>query len=89
MARINFTPQLQRFTTTPVVETSASNLRDALEASFATNPQLRGYVLDEQGHVRKHVAIFVDGQMLRDRHDLSMNLAASSEIYVLQALSGG
>lgn len=89
MARIVLTPQLQRFTTTREVSTPAATLRDALEASFAANPQLRGYVLDDQGHVRKHVAIFVDGAMLRDRCNLSVSLAPESEIYVLQALSGG
>ncbi|MEC5384649.1 MoaD/ThiS family protein [Uliginosibacterium sp. H3] len=89
MARIVLTQQLQRFTYVPEVEAPAENLREALEASFAENPQLRGYVLDEQGHVRKHVAVFVDGKMIRDRKDLSHPLAPTSEVYVLQALSGG
>ncbi len=89
MARIVFTQQLLRFTEIPEVQTPASTLREALEASFAANPQLRGYVLDEQGHLRKHVAVFIDGQMIRDRRDLSTPLAPASEIYVLQALSGG
>ncbi|MDB5801636.1 MAG: thiamine biosynthesis protein ThiS [Rhodocyclales bacterium] len=89
MVRIVLTPQLQRFTETPEVEAIAATLRDALEASFAANPQLRGYVLDEQGHLRKHVAIFIDGQMLRDRQNLSVSLTPDSEVYVLQALSGG
>ena len=89
MARITFTQQLLRFTETPEVETPAATLREALEASFVANPQLRGYVLDEQGHLRKHVAVFIDGQMIRDRRDLSIPLAPASEVYVLQALSGG
>jgi molybdopterin synthase sulfur carrier subunit len=89
MARIIFTQQLLRFTEVPEVETPAATLREALEASFADNPQLRGYVLDEQGHLRKHVAVFIDGQMLRNRQDLSVPLTPASEVYVLQALSGG
>ena len=51
MARISFTPQLQRFTSTPEVDCDAATLRGALEAAFAVNPRLRGYVLDDQGHV--------------------------------------
>jgi len=89
MARVVLTQQLQRFTHVPEVEAEAATLREALEASFARNPQLRGYVLDEQGHVRKHVAVFIDGQMLADRHNLSHPLGPGSEVYVLQALSGG
>ncbi|MDB5887759.1 MAG: thiamine biosynthesis protein ThiS [Rhodocyclales bacterium] len=89
MARVVFTAQLLRFTETPEVETAAATLREALEASFAANPQLRGYVLDEQGHLRKHVAVFIDGQKIRDRQDLSNPLTPTSEVYVLQALSGG
>ncbi|HSD36201.1 MAG TPA: MoaD/ThiS family protein [Rhodocyclaceae bacterium] len=89
MARIVLTQQLQRFTYVPEVEADAATLREALEASFAANPQLRGYVLDEQGHIRKHVAVFIDGQMLTNRQNLSHPLGPTSEVYVLQALSGG
>jgi len=50
---------------------------------------VREYVLDEQGHVRKHVAIYVDGRRIADRERLSDAVGSGSEIYVLQALSGG
>ena len=89
MARIVFTPQLRRFVETPEVQTSAVSLRDGLEAAFAVNPRLRGYVLDEQGHLRANVAVFIDGRRLRDGRDLSDALAADSAVHVLQALSGG
>lgn len=72
------------------VEVDATTLRDALEAAFASHPPLRGYVIDEQGSLRHHVAVFIDGQAVRDKSDLSRaELDARSEIYVLQALSGG
>jgi hypothetical protein len=89
MARIVLTQQLQRFMWVPELQADASTLAEALEASFADNPQLRGYVLDDQGHLRKHIAVFIDGQMVRDRKDLSCPLAPNSEVYILQALSGG
>jgi hypothetical protein len=89
MARIILTQQLLRFTHVPEVEADVATLGEALEASFAVNPQLRGYVLDEQGHLRKHVAVFIDGQMIRNRQDLSCPLTPASEVHVLQALSGG
>jgi molybdopterin synthase sulfur carrier subunit len=51
---------------------------------------LRGYIVDEHGLIRHHVAVFVDGQALRDKSDLTgVALSGRSEIYLLQALSGG
>jgi molybdopterin converting factor small subunit len=89
MARVQFTPQLQRFTTTPVAQTEATELRAALEDAFALNPRLRSYVLDDQGHLRANVVIFIDGRRSLDRVALNEPLASDSEIYVMQALSGG
>ncbi len=89
MARLVFTPQLRRFTPTPEVESSAATLREALEAAFAVNPQLRGYVLDDQGHLRANVVAFIDGRRCHDRVALDDPLRADSRIHVLQALSGG
>jgi hypothetical protein len=89
MARIVFTPQLRRFTPTPEVATEATTLRAALEAAFAVNPQLRGYLLDDQGHLRANVVVFIDGRRCRDRVGLGDALGAASRVDVLQALSGG
>ena len=83
------TPRLQRFTATPEVETGAATLREALEAAFAINPRLRGYVLDDQGHLRVNVVVFVDGRRVADRVALHDSLRPDSRVHVLQALSGG
>lgn len=89
MPTLSFTQQLQRFTETPELTTTASTLRAALEDAFAVNPRLRGYILDDQGHLRKHVVVFIDGQRVHDRASLANPLFPSSSIHVLQALSGG
>jgi sulfur-carrier protein len=90
VARIVFTPQLRRFVgETPVVDTAAATLRDALEAAFAVSPRLRGYVLDDQGDLRANVVVFIDGRRCLDRHRLGDALAPQSQVHVLQALSGG
>lgn len=89
MAKLFFTPQLARFTVAPELETTATSLRAALEAAFSLNPALRSYILDEQGDVRQHVVIFVDGCRLHDRKNLNQSLTQHSSIHVLQALSGG
>jgi sulfur-carrier protein len=89
MPRIVFTPQLQRHVASPTCEVEAATLRAALDAVFVEHRALRGYVLDDQGHLRKHVSVFIDGAKIRDRVGLSDALQSSSEVYILQALSGG
>jgi len=89
MARLIFTQQLARFTSLPQVETGAAQLRAGLESAFAVNPLLRGYVLDDQGHLRENVAVFIDGRRCSDRTRLDDPLQPDSMVYILQALSGG
>ena len=89
MARLVFTQQLRRFTDVPEIDTSAATLREALEAAFSVNPKLRGYILDDQGHLRPNVVAFIDGRRIADRVALDDAVSADSSIHVLQALSGG
>jgi sulfur-carrier protein len=89
MARVTFTPHLQRFLDAPPRDVPARTVAAALAQVFADNPRLRGYVLDERGAVRQHVTIFVDDAPIHDRAALTDPVADGSEIYVLQALSGG
>jgi hypothetical protein len=89
MARIVFTQQLRRFTETPEVQAPAATLRAALEAAFGANPRLRGYVLDDQGHLRPNVVAFIDGRRSVERVRLDDPLRPDSEVHVMQALSGG
>jgi len=89
MPRVVFTSNLQRHVNCPETQVAAGTVRTALAQVFATQPQARGYVLDEQGHLRKHVVIFVDGQRVRDRERLDDPVRDASEVYVMQALTGG
>ena len=89
MPRIFFTPQLKRFTETPEVNSAATTLRGALEDAFAHNPRLRGYILDDQGHLRANVVVFIDGRRCQERVALADKLEPGSQVHVLQALSGG
>ena len=64
-------------------------MREVLDAVFQDIPLLRGYVVNERGSLRKHMTIFVDGELIADRKGLSDSVKSNSEIYVMQALSGG
>jgi|GEM_PF-173169 len=89
MVHLEFTAQLHRFLDTPVLDCDAAQLGQALTQAFQVNPRLRAYILDEQGHLRTHVAVFIDGQRVQDRRGLTDPLKPGSRVYVLQALSGG
>jgi molybdopterin synthase sulfur carrier subunit len=89
MPKVVFTPNIQRHIPCPQTEAAGQTVRQVLEHVFANNPQARTYVLDDQSGLRKHMTIFVDGQMIRDRARLADPVSETSTIYVFQALSGG
>jgi hypothetical protein len=68
---------------------SGATLRDVLDDYFKSNEAARGYVLDDQGRLRRHMAAFIDGRQIGDREALSDPVAASAVIDVVQSLSGG
>lgn len=89
MVKVSFTPNLARHVDTPVCDVTAGTVREALDLVFEGNPRLRGYVLDDQGGLRRHMSVFVDGRHLIDRKRLADPIASESHIFVAQALSGG
>ena len=89
MATIRFTRNVQRHVECPDRDVDGATLRDVLERYFAGNERARGYVLDDQGRLRHHMAVFIDGQQLQDRDQLSDLVAPGAVIDVVQALSGG
>lgn len=89
MAVVSFTPNLVRHVECPAREVCGATVGEALAAVFAENPRLRGYVLDDQGRLRKHMLVLVDGVIIADRDGLSDRVGESSSVYVAQALSGG
>jgi len=90
MPRVSFTRHLERFfpglTETDVAGRCVRDVLDDLESRY---PGLRDYIVDETGALRKHVNIFVDGEVVRDRRGLSDTVRESGSIHILQALSGG
>lgn len=52
-------------------------------------PGIAFYVCDELGRLRRHVNIFVDGDMIVDRQRLSDRLGDETRVFIAQALSGG
>ena len=89
MAKVVFTANLMRHVDCPPVEVEGATVRDVLAKIFTENPRLKSYVVDEQFGLRRHMGIIVDGEIVQDRKGLRDPVESNSEIYVLQALSGG
>jgi molybdopterin synthase sulfur carrier subunit len=60
-----------------------------LNSYFQSHEQARGYVLDDRGRLRQHMAVFINGNQIRDRELLSDPVSADAVIDIIQALSGG
>jgi len=90
MPTVKFTYALKKFfpklKDTPAEGNSLQEIFKEIESNY---PGLSSYVLDERGSLRRHVNIFIDGKMISDRTQLSDSFSSNSEIYIIQALSGG
>lgn len=90
MPTVKFTYALKRFFPDLVeAEYDCVDLKSLLIAVDERYPGLKSYLLDDQGALRKHVNVFVDGTLIYDRQNLTDTIMAESEVYIMQALSGG
>jgi sulfur-carrier protein len=89
MPTVSFTSAPERFLAAPPAKVEGGTVGEALAAAFEAHPKLRGYVLDDQGTLRRHVAVYVNGATVRDREKLLDPVGPDDEIYVFQALTGG
>jgi sulfur carrier protein ThiS len=89
MATVRFTQNIQRHIACPTRDVEGSTVRAVLDNYFRDNERARGYVLEETGAVRRHMVVFVDGDLIHDRDTLADAVKPDSVIDVIQALSGG
>ena len=89
MPRVTFTANLQRHLDCSSVEAAGDSVAAVMAEVFEQRPQIRSYILDDQGRLRRHVNIFVDNVMIKDRKGLTDPVGADEEVFVVQALSGG
>lgn len=71
------------------MDADGATVAEVLAKVFAAQDRLGHYVLDDQGALRKHMTILVDGLRIRDLDKLTDPVRPTSEVWVMQALSGG
>ena len=90
MVSVEFAASLRRHVHCDPQRVSPGSLRTVLDSALAAAPpELRHYVLDDQGHIRKHVAVFINQTMVLNRQKLDQELASGDTVLVIQALTGG
>ncbi len=89
MVELEFAKAFRRHVDCPSARVEAASVGDVFEAYFAEHPAVRGYVLDDAGAVRKHVAVFHNDDLIVDRSKLSDTVVDGDRLHVFQALSGG
>ena len=77
---------LRSYTERGETEASGVTLATLLVDLERQYPGIRFRMIDEQDRIRRHIRIFVNGDQVRD---LSQPLAATDEVIIVQALSGG
>jgi molybdopterin synthase sulfur carrier subunit len=86
---VEFARAFRRHVECPAARVGGATVRAVLDAYFELHPQVRGYVVDEAGAVRRHVAVFRNADLITDRAGLSDPVADGDRLHVFQALSGG
>lgn len=89
MARVAFTEHVAKVAPDAAGVYAGGTLREVLADVFRSHPQLKHYLLDDQGRVRKHVAVFIDGVRVSGMTALDRPMNDTSDVYMMQALSGG
>jgi molybdopterin synthase sulfur carrier subunit len=89
MAEVHFTSWLREIVPNAPLSAAGGTVGEALADLLAAEPHVRGYLLDDQGRLRKHVCIFADGRRLGHEVALSHPIGPEAKLYVMQALTGG
>jgi sulfur-carrier protein len=71
------------------VESAPGTVRELLRALWQLHPALQDRIVDEQGEVRQHINIFVDGEAIRHLQGMDTSVLKNAEVMIVPAVSGG
>ncbi|MEP7060545.1 MAG: ubiquitin-like small modifier protein 1 [Actinomycetota bacterium] len=67
------------------VQAEGATVGEVVRALESRHPKLTGWILDDQGQIRRHVNVFVNGERVRE--DAAVEPA--DRLHVLPSISGG
>ena len=68
------------------VDAEGATLAELLVDLDRRHPGIRFRMVDEQGRIRRHMRVFLNGETA---DDLAVPIAATDDVVIMQALSGG
>jgi hypothetical protein len=71
------------------IHVRATTAAEVIRAIDELAPGIAFYICDERGSLRRHVNMFIEEEVVRDRQALTDRVAPDGRVYILQALSGG
>lgn len=81
----SFFPQLEG----EEISIEAVSARDVVDALEERAPGIAFYLCDERGSLRPHVNLFIAGERVVDRQNLTDVVPDGCRVHIMQALSGG
>ncbi len=75
VVEVTFAKAFRRHVDCPTASVPGGTVGEVLAGYFDRRPQVRGYVLDDAGAVRRHVAVFVNDDLITDRASLGDTVA--------------
>lgn len=84
--RVHIPSALRSYTDSAYAEATGATLAAVVADLDRRYPGIRFRIVDEQERIRRHIRIFVNGDQV---HELAQPLAASDDIVIVLALSGG
>ena len=85
MARVMLRAPLSELCGGRLHEIDGATVRDVLAELECAHPPIAGWVLDEQGRIREHVNVFVNGTA----GDEGTQVGEADQLHVLPAITGG
>lgn len=90
MATVKIPTPLRKFTEQQSkVELEANTVEEAIHKLVRHYPNLQKHLLDDQGHIRSYVNIFVEDHNIRDLQQNQTAVAQSQTISIIPAIAGG
>lgn len=89
MAKVTLTSNLKKYYPESEFEMEGKTLKEVLKKMDEVRPHFTSYILEDNEHIRQHVNIFIDGQMLQDKTNINISIQSTTQVHIMQALSGG
>lgn len=88
MVKVTLTANLQKYFPRRTFECEPNDVYGVLRSMDSERPNFSNYILEDDQRIRRHVNVFVNGEMIR-KDEVRRRLKSGDTVHIMQALSGG